>query len=61
VVLAEEARVEADGLGELGLGDDLVDAAVEALSPGWIRDGAVEAEFHGHLSGGCFRFGPGLA
>jgi hypothetical protein len=32
VVLAEEAGVEAAGLGQLGLGDDLVDATVEVLT-----------------------------
>src|SRR5688500_4750161 len=47
MVLAEEAGVEAAGLGKLRLGDDLVDAAIEVLSAGRIRDRAVETEFHG--------------
>ena len=36
VVLAEEAGVEAAGLGQLGLGDDLVDAAVECSPCGGL-------------------------
>ena len=51
VVFAEEARVEADTLGHVGLGDDLVDAAVEPFARGWIHDRAVKAESHGSLSG----------
>ena len=51
VVLAEEARVEAGGLGELRLGDDLVHAAVEVLAPRGVGDRAVEAELHGLLLG----------
>src|SRR5438876_7152033 len=47
MVLAEEAGVEAAGLGELSLGDRLVDAAVEVLTARRIRDRAVETEFHG--------------
>src|SRR5207244_8770887 len=46
VVLTEEAGVEPAGLGELGFGDDLVDAAVEVLPAGRIGDRAVETEFH---------------
>src|SRR4030081_692439 len=46
-VLPEEAGVEAVGLGELLLGDDLVDAAIEVLAARRIRDGAVETKFHG--------------
>jgi hypothetical protein len=41
VVLAEEARVEAAGLGQLGLGGDLVDAAIELLTPRQIGDRSV--------------------
>jgi hypothetical protein len=56
VVLAEEAGVEAARLGQLGLGDDLVDAAVELLTPRGIGDRAVEAEFHAAPLGGlCHR------
>jgi hypothetical protein len=46
VVLAEEAGVEAARLGELGLGDRLVDGPIEVLALGGIRDRAVESEFH---------------
>jgi hypothetical protein len=42
---------EAAGLGRLGLGDDLVDAAIEVLTPRRIGDRAVETEFHGGHSG----------
>jgi len=42
VVLAEETRIEAARLGELSLGDDLVDAAVDVLAARGAGDGAVE-------------------
>src|SRR6267378_3365014 len=42
MVLAEEAGVEAAGLGER-----LVDAAIEVFTARRIRDRAVETEFHG--------------
>jgi hypothetical protein len=45
-------RVEAAGLGQLCLGDDLVDATVQVLPVRRIRDGAVEAEFHDIPLGG---------
>src|SRR5262245_40802683 len=47
MVLAEEARVEAAGFGQLGFGEHLIDAAIEVLAARWIRDRAVETEFHG--------------
>src|SRR5438067_12351833 len=47
MVLAEEARVETARLGELGLGDGFVDAAIEMLAAWRVRDRAVEAELHG--------------
>src|SRR5262249_35566811 len=46
MVLPEEAGIEAAGLGQAGLGNHLVDGAVEVFPPGRIGDGAVEAEFH---------------
>src|SRR5262245_31852554 len=46
MVLPEEAGIEAAGFGQAGLGNHLVDGAVEVLPPGRIGDGAVEAEFH---------------
>src|SRR5262249_28383771 len=45
MVLAEEARVEAAGFGQLRLGDHLVDRTVEILATRRIRDRAVETEF----------------
>ena len=46
MVLTEETGMEPARLGELGFGDDFVDAAVEVL-PAWrIGNRAVEAEFH---------------
>ena len=49
VMLAEEAGVEAARLGELRLGDDLVDRAVQVLAARRIGDRAVDAELHGAL------------
>ena len=46
VMLAEEARIEAARLGQLRLGDDLVDGAIQILAPRRIGDRAVETEFH---------------
>ena len=47
MMLAEETGVEAARLGELRLGDDLVDGAVQVLAARRIGDRAVEAELHG--------------
>jgi hypothetical protein len=46
VMLAEEAGVEADGLGELRFGADLVDGALEMFAAPRVGDGRLEAEFH---------------
>jgi hypothetical protein len=38
MMLAEEARVEAARLGQLGFGDHFIDAALDVLAPWRIRD-----------------------
>jgi hypothetical protein len=45
-MLAVEAGIEADRLGELGFGDDFVDRALEVFAARRVGDGAIEAEFH---------------